>query len=114
MAPGISITILRPAQSNPGLSNSRSGNRVTAERWQAILRDLGHRVEVRTSYDGAPADLLIAVHAWRSAEGIARFARDHPKKPIIVCLSGTDVYAFQSSHPDVTLASMEIAAALVG
>lgn len=107
------ITILRP-QSNNGSSIIRSGNQVTAERWQLILTSLGHTVDVTTFYRGAPADLLVAIHAWRSAEGIARFARANPGAPIIVCLSGTDVYAFQASHPEATLASMNTATALVG
>lgn len=109
MITGKSITILRPAH-----SQSRTGNGVTAERWLAILQSLGARVEIKTAYDGSPSDLLIAIHAWRSADGIAQFASAHSRKPIVVCLSGTDIYAFQASHPDATLASMQTATALVG
>jgi len=98
----------------PAPANTRSGNRVTAERWQAILENLGHQVVVTSSYSGADADVLIAIHAWRSAEAIAAFRRAYPGKPIIVCLSGTDIYAYQTSHPAVTRASMEAATVLVG
>lgn len=109
MTSRLTITIETPAQ--PG---SRAGNRVTAERWRRLLEGLGHRVTVTTGYDGAPADLLIAVHAWRSADAIIRFHQVYPERPIVVCLSGTDVYKFQFTHPEVTLASLEIATTLVG
>ena len=71
-------------------------------------------MEVTSAYDGAVADVLIAIHAWRSAAAVARFAGRHPGRPIIVCLSGTDIYAYQHSHPDVTHATMERATALIG
>ena len=105
----LAITLVTPAR-----PASRSGNRVTADRWQTLLTGLGHHVNVVTAYDGAPADVLIAIHAWRSADAVTRFAQDQPGKPIIVCLSGTDIYAYQVSHPGVTHGSMAAATALVG
>ncbi len=42
---------------------SRTGNKVAANRWARLLRQLGHRVRVAFDYDGRPADLLVAVHA---------------------------------------------------
>lgn len=105
----LSITIETPAQ--PG---SRAGNRVTAERWRHLLAGLGHNVRVTTGFEGAPADLLIAIHAWRSAEAITRFHQSFPDRPIVVCLSGTDIYKFQHTDPEVTLASLDAATALVG
>jgi putative glycosyltransferase (TIGR04348 family) len=68
------------------------GNRISAERWARILRQLGHRVAIDTSYDGAPCDLLIALHARRSAQAVFDFAELYPHKPVIVVLTGTDVY----------------------
>ena len=35
---------------------------------------LGHRVEIATSYAGQKADLMIALHAWRSADAIRQFS----------------------------------------
>ena len=58
---------------------SRTGNRVAASRWARILRRLGHRVRVASDYDGRPADLMVAVHAWRSAVAIERFKVDVPR-----------------------------------
>ena len=97
----------------PAGKHSRAGNRTTAVRWARILRDLGHRVNVSIGDDGRNADMMVAVHAWRSAGSITSFADSHPDRPLVVLLSGTDIYAFQHSHPDETLASMERATALV-
>ena len=109
MARPLTITLVTPAR-----PAARSGNRVTADRWQCLLVSLGHRVNVVTAYDGAPGDVLIAINAWRSAEAVTRFAHDQPGKPIIVCLSGTDIYSYQASHPEATHSSMSAATALVG
>jgi len=69
-----------------------NGNKITALRWAAILKKLSHRVRVRQVYDGKPCDVLIALHALRSADSIRRFHEIHPTKPLIVVLTGTDVY----------------------
>jgi putative glycosyltransferase (TIGR04348 family) len=69
-----------------------NGNKITALRWATILKTLGHRVQVRQTYDGRSCDVLIALHALRSADSIRRFHEGHPDKPLIVVLTGTDVY----------------------
>ncbi len=69
------------------------GNRVTALRWQRILRGLGHRVRVATSWRGEPCDLLVALHAEKSARSIAAFRAANPGACVVVALTGTDVYA---------------------
>jgi putative glycosyltransferase (TIGR04348 family) len=83
-------------------------------RWRDILCALGHRVDVSTAYTGEDADLMVALHAWRSAEAIARFAADHPERPLVVVLTGTDAYRFIHSHPETTFASLQAADYLVG
>ncbi|MEX0732543.1 MAG: selenoneine biosynthesis selenosugar synthase SenB [Aquisalimonadaceae bacterium] len=98
----------------PAGRGSRAGNRATATRWARFLRRLGHRVDVSVEYDGRPAELMIALHAWRSADAIRRFSIAHPDRPLLVVLTGTDIYRFQRSHPDTTLESMERAHALIG
>jgi putative glycosyltransferase (TIGR04348 family) len=98
----------------PARADSRSGNRRTATRWARILRGLGHDVRVAQVYDGSRAELMVAVHAWRSAESIAEFRRLHPRAPLVVLLAGTDIYRYQASHPDTTHRSMECATLLVG
>lgn len=76
----------------PAPPRSRYGNRVTALRWARLLRQLGHRVTVAQAYAGAAYDLLIALHARRSHDSIAHFRRDYPNAPVIVALTGTDLY----------------------
>jgi putative glycosyltransferase (TIGR04348 family) len=98
----------------PAPSRARGGNWTTAARWASILRGLGHRVRVTRDYLGEPADLMVALHAWRSADSIARFANEHPSRPLVVALTGTDAYRFIHSHPVPTLRSMQLAHVLVG
>ena len=76
----------------PAPPDSRYGNRVTALRWARILRRLGHSVNVKQAYEGERIELLIALHALRSHASIARVHRDHPAIPIVVALTGTDLY----------------------
>lgn len=98
----------------PAPRGSRAGNRASANRWAAILRRLGHRVTVTTDYHGEPSDLMVGLHAWRSADAIARFASACPGRPLVVVLTGTDAYRFIHSHRETTLASLEAADHIVG
>jgi len=61
-------------------------------RWARFLRDLGHRVQIRQRWEGEPCDLLLALHAQRSAEAVLSFRARQPRRPILVALTGTDVY----------------------
>ena len=76
----------------PAPPKSKRGNRITAVRWAGLLRELNHHVEIAESYDGKRCDALIALHARRSAKSIAQFHRDAPGKPLILALTGTDIY----------------------
>ncbi len=76
----------------PAPRGSRTGNRVTALRWAALLRSLGHRVRVMTASAGEPFDGLIALHAVKSAGSVAAFKRNYPARPVLVALTGTDVF----------------------
>ncbi len=98
----------------PAPPQSRAGNRATATRWANILRSLGHRVEIATAYAGQNADMMIALHAWRSAESIQQFSDAFPGRRLIVAITGTDAYRFIHSHPDTTLQSIHLADRLVG
>ncbi len=92
---------------------SRTGNRVAASRWARILRHLGHEVRVGSDYDGRSADLMVAVHAWRSAASIELFKAKFPDRPVVLQLSGTDIYEYIGTNPVPTLRSMELADRLV-
>jgi len=81
------IGIVTPAP--PG---STRGNRITAERWARLLKTLDHRVSILETYDNQKVDILIALHARRSHASIAQFREAYPDRPIILALTGTDVY----------------------
>jgi putative glycosyltransferase (TIGR04348 family) len=76
----------------PAGAGARNGNRHTALRWAAMLRAAGHNVSVAQAWNGKRCDLLLALHARRSHDSIARFRRAHPDGPLCVVLSGTDLY----------------------
>jgi len=103
------ITLITPAA-----PSSRAGNRTTAVRWRDILKGLGHRVDVSTRYEGENADLMVALHAWRSADSILAFDRRFPDRPLIVAITGTDAYRFIHTHPEATMRSIRLADRLIG
>src|SRR6516164_932026 len=96
----------------PGPS-TRTGNAVAALRWACILRSLDHRVTVAANYADESVDAMVAIHAWRSAEDVRRFKIRYPGRPLIVQLSGTDIYHYINEEPAPTLRSMELADRLV-
>ncbi len=91
---------------------TRSGNGATAARWARFLRGLGHRVLVEEDWSGGRADLLIALHARRSHPSIERFGAAHPDRPLIVALTGTDLYRDIRSDEDAR-ESLELATRLI-
>lgn len=81
------IAIVTPAR-----AGTRNGNRHTAQRWAAHLRAAGHRVSVGTEWNGRPCDLLLALHARRSHPSIVAYRKRFPSAPLVVALTGTDLY----------------------
>jgi len=76
----------------PASPGSKSGNRVTALRWARILRESGCRVRVSAACAFDRADLLIALHARRSARIVRAFRRQRGNRPLVLALTGTDLY----------------------
>ncbi len=76
----------------PPSSVPRSGNRHTAARWRAFLRSLGHHVRVGTDWNGGNDDVLLALHAYKSYPSIERFRQQRPEGPLVLALTGTDIY----------------------
>jgi putative glycosyltransferase (TIGR04348 family) len=94
----------------PAGAGLRNGNRHTALRWATLLRASGHRVRVEVAWDGEPCDALIALHARRSHDSIARYSS--LKKPLIVTLTGTDLYRDLPESAEAR-ASLELADRLI-
>lgn len=83
---------MRIAIATPAPAGTTRGNRITAQRYATLLRALGHTVRVVARWERGDHDLLIALHASKSHASIAAFARAHPRRPIVLVLTGTDVY----------------------
>lgn len=104
---------MRIAIATPLAATRRTGNRATATRWAGFLRELGHEVAINPA-PNSEFDALIALHAWRSAEVVERFKAAYPGRPIVVVLTGTDLYHFVEAEPGPTLRSLDLADRLVG
>jgi putative glycosyltransferase (TIGR04348 family) len=98
---------------SPALAAQNNGNWQTASRWAAFLGD-AHTVDVVPQWQaGDPApDLLIALHARRSAPSLAAFTQAWPQRPSILVLTGTDLYRDIATDADAR-AALEQASALV-
>lgn len=94
----------------PAFASANNGNWQTASRWARML-STDYRVRLSGQWPGdgpaadpadladpanaAPAgrdDVLIALHARRSAASVARWAADRPGRPLVLVLTGTDLY----------------------
>lgn len=84
---------MRIALVTPAGAGSRAGNRHTALRWAAFLRAVGHRVALSTEWlPDAQTEIMLALHARRSHASIRTFREVHPDRPLLLALTGTDVY----------------------
>ena len=101
------ISLITPAR-----AGARNGNRNTATRWAGFLRSQGHRVVIEQQWSGLHADLMIALHARRSHESIRRYAESFPASPLVVVLTGTDLYRDIRADREAQL-SLELATRLV-
>lgn len=75
---------------SPVAQRAHDGVAVTAERWRQWLEPVAD-VAVAPEWTGASDEVLIALHASGSAESVARFAHAHPRRPLALVLSGSDV-----------------------
>jgi putative glycosyltransferase (TIGR04348 family) len=75
----------------PALADANNGNWQTARRWAHMLR-AAYRVSLAKDWRGGDEDLLIALHARRSAASVAAWRAAHPARPLLLVLTGTDLY----------------------
>lgn len=97
---------------SPAPAQVHTGNRTTADRWARLLSELGHDVSVGKDWNGNECDLLIALHARRSFPAIQRFRQKRPRAPLIVALTGTDLYGDLENSAE-TMCSLELASRIV-
>jgi putative glycosyltransferase (TIGR04348 family) len=90
----------------------RSGNRHTAARWARFLRQLGHRPRILTRWRSGSDDVLLALHARKSYDSILRFSEVKPSAPIVLALTGTDLYRDIRTSPEARQ-SLGLAARLI-
>lgn len=57
-----------------------------------MLRLLGHCVTLSQTYRHQKCDAMIALHAKRSAAAVGELRRHRPETPVILMLTGTDLY----------------------
>jgi putative glycosyltransferase (TIGR04348 family) len=97
---------------SPALAAANNGNWHTASRWQRFLSPIA-RVDITSAWDGQPVDVLIALHARRSADSVARFRRDRAQRPLVLVLTGTDLYQDLPAGDASAAHSVECATRLV-
>jgi putative glycosyltransferase (TIGR04348 family) len=96
----------------PAPTQAHTGNRTTADRWARLLTELGNHVSLRKDWNGEECDLLVALHARRSFPSIQRFRHERPLAPLIVALTGTDLYSdFENSAE--AICSLDLASRIV-
>lgn len=76
----------------PAFADANNGNWQTAQRWARLLAPAWRVRLAREWPDGEPADALLALHARRSAASVAAWAEAHPDRPLVLALTGTDLY----------------------
>ncbi len=80
---------------SPAVANANNGNWQTARRWSRMLRPAFH-ITVAQAWNGEPFDVMLALHARRSADSIAAWAQAQgvtaTARGLGVVLTGTDLY----------------------
>lgn len=102
---------------SPALAKANNGNWQTAARWQHFLSGC-NTVQVIGSDSAnvaktcATADVVIALHARRSAEALRIVDALHPRPRLVLVLTGTDLYRDIHIDPQAR-ASLDLADRLV-
>ena len=75
----------------PALAAANNGNWQTAQRWARMLAG-DYRVRVVDRWQQGDEALMIALHARRSAPSVAAWRALPVARPLVVVLTGTDLY----------------------
>jgi putative glycosyltransferase (TIGR04348 family) len=99
---------------SPALLDANNGNWQTAKRWASLL-SAHYRTRIVKNWPDDKAqsdDIMLALHARRSAPSIATWALQRDKAALIVVLTGTDLY--RDIHTDTQAQqSLDSAARLI-
>lgn len=97
---------------SPALADANNGNWQTAQRWAHMLAGQ-YKTRISSVWpDGQDADAMLALHARRSAPSIAAWAQTHPTRPLVLALTGTDLY-HDIHHDADAKQSLQLAHALI-
>jgi putative glycosyltransferase (TIGR04348 family) len=75
----------------PALAAANNGNWQTAHRWARMLQP-AYRVGLTDRWSAGDESLMIALHARRSAPSIQAWRAAHAHRPLMLVLTGTDLY----------------------
>ena len=84
---------LRVVIVSPALADANNGNWQTARRWQQLLS--AHSARIVRQWPDAQADdddVMLALHARRSADSVQAWHARHGQRGLGVVLTGTDLY----------------------
>ena len=78
---------------SPYLAEANNGNWRTADRWHRMLsKEFNTIVQAGWTIASNQCEMLVALHARRSASSIVAFRKANPSSPLILVLTGTDLY----------------------
>ncbi len=83
---------------SPALAGANNGNWQTAWRWSRMLRPL-FRTRIASQWHGEDADIMLALHARRSADAALAWAQVKGPDSLAVVLTGTDLYRDIQTDP---------------
>jgi putative glycosyltransferase (TIGR04348 family) len=100
----------------PALAKANNGNWQTARRWARLLAG-DYRVRLAAEWTGtavadAHDDIMIALHARRSASSLAAWHAQRGGQPLVLVLTGTDLYR-DIAHDALAQRSLALAHRLV-
>ena len=111
---GVNLVAVKRAEIvivTPALAVANNGNWQTAQRWAGML-SADYRVRLAAQWSQGDESVMVALHARRSADAIAAWRRTHPQRPLVVVLTGTDLYR-DIAHDAKAQASLALADRLV-
>lgn len=109
----VSVNVKKIVIVTPAKAGTLHGNRTTALRWAAHLSARGHQVELVTEWRQGEQDLMIALHAARSHDSIHAWKSCARQKPLVLVMTGTDLYRDLPAGNPQALASLQYADSIV-